>query len=92
MDGGVVALATLLLESHCVFNPAAIAELVREPVGTTEVPDGSMGREIYKDRRHFCAHGKDKTAVPSLIPTPHLASFPDYQLQFHTILSLISRL
>ena len=75
-----------------VLNPAAIAELVREPAGTTEVSDGGMGREMYKDRGHFCAHGKNKTTVPSLIPTPYLASFPDHQSHSQTTTSPILRL
>ena len=75
-----------------VLNPAAIAELVREPAGTTEVSDGGMGREMYKDRGHFCAHGKNKTTVPSLIPTPYLASFPDHQSHSQTTTSPTPRL
>ena len=74
-----------------VLNPAAIAELVREPAGTTEVSDGGLGREMYKDRGHFCAHGKNKTTVSSLIPTPYLASFPDHHPHSHTTPSLIPR-
>ena len=74
-----------------VLNPAAIAELVREPAGTTEVSDGGLGREMYKDRGHFCAHSKNKTTVSSLIPTPYLASFPDHHPHSHTTPSLIPR-
>lgn len=74
-----------------VLNPAAIAELVREPAGTTEVSDGGMGREMYKDRGHFCAHGKNKTTVPSLIPTLYLASFPHCTLPHSQTTSLIPR-